>query len=149
MSSLIELRQKQRKELELFDLKQAYNTVFEYQDMMILSIIYGIVETIAIEKLYLVFMKMLEQEPIRYSGGYAYPINYPELIKAIEKLTIHIVGDLDKHYKVRFINCDKTLGFNFNKVEGNLWIRTKVMDPIFREKQMAQLAILIERGDVE
>ena len=151
MTSLRELQQKQQRELELFKLKQEYNTVFEYQDMMILSVIYGIVETIAIRDLYYMLGRILEQTPLRYQGGNAYPIDYPDLIQAIEKLTIHIVGDPDKHYKVRFINCDKTLGFQLNKVQGNLWIRTEILDPTYGNnvKQMVQLSILIERGEVE
>ena len=156
MTSLKELHQKHLKELASFQLKQKYNTVFEYQDMMILSVIYGIVETIAIEELYLVVMKMMEEKPpLRYGSGVVVPINnYSELIKAIEKLTIHIVGDSNKHYKVRFINCDKMWNSEGGHIEGNLWIRLQIPDPqniYSREKvkRDTQISLLIERGDVE
>ena len=59
--SLSDLRQKHQKELKLFELKEEYNTVFEYQDMLILSIIYGIVETKAVENLYQIITLMMKE----------------------------------------------------------------------------------------
>ena len=71
------------------------------------------------------------------------------MIEAVEALTIYIVGNTDKHYKVKVINCDKMwYGYSeYKKIDGNLWIRMPIMDrdQMYGGVINAQVGILIER----